>query len=117
MDQQVSKINKICDPFKSLCFSKEILASVAITKDAEISWFRSTHKMTKSRLKLEEGATMAYSFISGGAKIFSSWSPREWHSVCFVIKNETMTTFIDKNEIAKHDHVQIKVCQHYSEVS
>ena len=106
----------MCNSFKSLRISKEILASVAITKDADISWFQSTHKMTKSRIKIEEGATAAYSFTSGGgAKIFSNWSPREWHSACFVFNNETMTTFIDRDEIAKAKYGHFKVCQNYSE--
>ena len=72
--------------------------------------------MTKSRIKIEEGATVAYSFTNSGAKIFPSWSPREWHSACFVFENETMTTFIDKDEIAKAKYGHFKVCQNYSEV-
>ena len=53
---------------------------------------------------------MAYSFTSSGAKIFPSWSPREWHSVCFVFKNQQMTTFIDKKEIAIQKFGHFKVC-------
>ena len=43
---------------------------------------------------------MAYSFTdSGGGNIFKTWSPREWHSTCFVFKNQNMTLYIDGTEI------------------
>ena len=50
---------------------------------------------------------MAFSFTeSGGGNIFFTWSPREWHSACFVFKQQNMTLYIDGAEIAQK---QIKV--------
>ena len=81
--------------------SKEILASFAVSNEASNEWFLSIHKVLKSSIKFEEGATMAYSFTDGGVNIFPAWSPREWHSVCFVFKNQNMTLYIDKKVVTK----------------
>ena len=82
---------------------KQILASVAIVKESSmISWFKSQLKnFERSSLKIEEGATMGYSFTDDGIDIFPSWSPREWHSACMVFKNQNMTLYIDEKEIAR----------------
>ena len=44
---------------------------------------------------------MVYSFTDDGIDIFPGWSPREWHSACFVFKNQNMTLYIDEKEIAR----------------
>ena len=82
---------------------KQILASVAIVKESTMNnWFKTQLKNLKSSsLKIMEGATMAYSFMDDGIDIFPSWSPREWHSACFVFKNQNMTLYIDEKEIAR----------------
>ena len=82
---------------------KQILASVGIVKESSMnSWFKtSLNNLKSSSLKVEEGATMAYSFTDDGVDIFHSWSPRKWHSACFVFKNQNMTMYIDGKEIAR----------------
>ena len=82
---------------------KQILASVAFGKESFMnSWFiTKLNNFKKSSLKIEEGATMAYSFMDDGIDIFPSWSPREWHSACMVFKNQNMTLYIDEKEIAR----------------
>ena len=76
---------------------------MAIVKESTLnSWFKTQlNNVKSSSLKIEEGATMAYSFTDDGVDIFPSWSPREWHSVCFVFKNQNMTLYIDGKEIVR----------------